>query len=121
MHKLCEIFISVNERYLKCCIDEVVFCVRKMLFCVTKMFNNHLYGWDGFQDPDFFQKTVKIVCKMHFECNFAPFRIQTLILTHSCMCELERESCMFNGTCLYDCSLKIFATGVHFFFFLLQI
>ena len=38
----------------------------------------------GFQDSDFFQKTVKNSFEMDFECEFSPFRIQTLTWSNPC-------------------------------------
>ena len=39
----------------------------------------------GFQNSDFFQKAIinKYV-EMHFECDFAPIRIQTSTQSHPC-------------------------------------
>ena len=40
----------------------------------------------GFQDLDIFQKAVKKGFEMHFECEFSPFRIQTLTRSHPRIC-----------------------------------
>ena len=39
----------------------------------------------GFQDSHFFQKPNDNSIEMHFTCDFAPFRIQTLTLSLSCI------------------------------------
>ena len=55
------------------------------LFVFVFMLYESSMGWTfpasgGFQDSDFFQSKKNSI-EMHFECDFAPFRIQTLSLS----------------------------------------